>query len=159
MEALHRPSEEILGEVETTFMAYRAPQRFVPYLARWVDLDRFFLASSNECPESNEAVPRRSIGLGNLRELIAAAAYLSQWRGTSRGLVLFLETATGVQGFEIDEQVPAADGLPRPFHLLVRAPGGTETHRALIERIIEQEKPAYVTYELEFAQEEQEGTP
>lgn len=155
MELLHRPSEEILEKVQTTFMPYRAPDRFVPYLARWVDLGRFFQGPTSNQPEANESLSRLSIGPGNLRELIAAAAYLSQWRGTSRGLLLFLETATGVQGFEIDEQVPDAEGLPRPFHILVRAPGSTETHRALIERIVDQEKPAYVTYELEFVREGQ----
>jgi hypothetical protein len=88
--------------------------------------------------------------LGRLRELIAQAAFLSQWRGTSRGLLRFLEAATGVQGFAIDEQVPGPDGLPRPFHLRVRAPQTTKPYSVLIERIIEIEKPAYVTYELAF---------
>ena len=39
-----------------------------------------------------------------LRELIAAAAQLSQWRGTAQGLQRFLETATGIEGFELDEE-------------------------------------------------------
>ena len=88
---------------------------------------------------------------GNLRELIAGAAHLSQWRGTAYGLKLFLETATGHTGFEMQEQVTGSDGLPRLYHVKVVAPAGTESQRPLIERIIEQEKPAYVTYEIEFA--------
>jgi hypothetical protein len=83
--------------------------------------------------------------------LIARAAYLSQWRGTRKGLIAFLETATGASGFELDERVNDAAGQPRAFHMRVRAPHALEVHRALIERIIESERPAYVTYELEFA--------
>ena len=88
--------------------------------------------------------------MGCLRELVAAAAYLSKWRGTMRGLTLFLETATGAPGFEINENVPDSDGSLRPYHIRVRAPEGVVSHRRLIEMIIEQEKPAYVTYDLEF---------
>jgi hypothetical protein len=33
----------------------------------------------------------------------------------------------------------------------VRAPKETQPYRVLLQRIIEIEKPAYVTYELEFA--------
>ncbi len=62
----------------------------------------------------------------------------------------FLETATGSQGFEIDEQVPGPNGQPRPFHLLIRAPAQAARCATLVERIVEMEKPAYVTYELEF---------
>ena len=65
-------------------------------------------------------------------------------------MLRFLETATGVRGFAIDEQVPGEGGLPRPFHLRVHAPRETEPFRVLIERIVEVEKPAYVTYELVF---------
>jgi hypothetical protein len=82
--------------------------------------------------------------------LLAAAAYLSQWRGTARGLILFLEIATGTRGFEISEQIAGPDGRPQPFHIRIRAPEAVRLHRVLIERIIESEKPAYVTYELEF---------
>jgi hypothetical protein len=85
-----------------------------------------------------------------LRELIAAAAFLSQWRGTAKGLLRFLETATGVEGFEIEEHARDANGQPQPFHILVRAPAEAERYRGLVERIIEAEKPAYVTYELTY---------
>ena len=82
--------------------------------------------------------------------MIAASAFLSKWRGTAKGLLCFLETATGCQGFEIDETVRDANGQIKPFHLLIRAPAETARYRVLIERIIEMEKPAYVTYELSF---------
>lgn len=148
MESLHRPPEEILARLEERFDAYRAPDHFVPYLAHWVDLDRFF--SNAGGPEKSAATERLSGGVGRLRELIAAAVYLSQWRGTSRGLTRFLETATGVQGFELDEQVEGDDGLPRPYHVRVGVPGAAVPYIELIRRIVEQEKPAYVTHEFEI---------
>ena len=135
MEALHAPSEAMLAELPSLFHPLRAPERFVPFLAHWVDL----------------GVPVTT-GLGRMRELVSAAVELSRWRGTARGLRLFLQTATGVRNFELDERVPGPDGRPRPFHLRVRAPASLLPHRALVERIIEREKPAYVTYELLFAQ-------
>jgi phage tail-like protein len=146
MEALHEPAEELLAQVETTFCPYHTPERFVPYLARWVDLDRFFMTTGDTA-----TADVLSTGNGRLRELIAVAAYLSQWRGTLEGLCLFLETATGSLGFEVDEHVENANGMPRPYHIHVKAPQSCARDRSLIERIIEQEKPAYVTYDLEFA--------
>jgi phage tail-like protein len=135
MEALHAPSEAVLGNLEAHFDPRRAPDRFVPFLASWVGMD----------------LPVTT-GLGRLRELVAAAVEISRWRGTARGLLLFLTTATGRTDFEVDESVPGADGRPRPFHVRVRAPAEVTAHRLLLERIIEREKPAYVTYELHFVQ-------
>lgn len=140
MEALHAPSEAVLSELDALFDPRRAPERFVPFLARWVDLD----------------LPVTT-GLGRLRELVAAGVELSRWRGTARGLLLFLSTATGRRDFELDERVSGADGRPRPFHIRVRAPGELAPHRTMLERIIEMEKPAYVTYELHFTQLQQPG--
>jgi len=150
METLHQPTEETLGHIEGWFNPYSTPDRFVPFLARWIDLDRFFPALSFAPSRGGAVVPPISTGMGRLRELISAAAHLSQWRGTATGLKRFLEIATGADGFTLEEQVPGPDGLPLPFHIRVRAPQTVLVHRALIERIIEQEKPAYVTYELEF---------
>ena len=62
----------------------------------------------------------------------------------------FLEVATGVAGFVIDEQVLDEEGRARPFHLWVHAPRAAEPYTALVTRIVEQEKPAYVTYDLSF---------
>jgi P2-related tail formation protein len=154
MEALHAPSEAVLAELDRYLDPYRAPDSFVPYLARWVDLQRF-LAEFPEPEESEGGAGRPASvpfagGLGRLRDLIATAASLSKWRGTAKGLLRFLETATGVHGFEIDEAVPGPDGKPRSFHLGIRAPAEAQRYQALVERIIEMEKPAYVTYTLTF---------
>jgi hypothetical protein len=40
------------------------------------------------------------------------------------------------------------DQRPRPFHIAVHIPPESEPYRALITRIVEAEKPAYVTYTL-----------
>jgi P2-related tail formation protein len=156
MEALHAPSEEVLAELDLYLDPYRAPDDFIPYLARWVDLGRFLAEfpesdGPDEGPGHPSSVPFAG-GLGRLRDLIAAAATLSKWRGTAKGLLRFLETATGMQGFEIDEAVPGPNGQPQPFHLQIRAPTKAEPYRVLIRRIIEMEKPAYVTYKLSFGE-------
>ncbi len=150
MEEQQEPAEEALTHLDAFFDPYRAPHRFVPLLARWVDLDKL-LGESGDDLAAGSFPP----GLGRLRELIASAAYLSRWRGTARGLELFLETAMGVQGFEITEVPPDAEGRPHPFHVAIRAPESTEPYRELIEQIIEIEKPAYVTYDLEFGEAKQ----
>lgn len=148
METLHTPSEEVLQQLARYFHPYRTPDHFVPYLASWVDLDRLF----TDTPQGAEAaVPQFATGMGRLRELIAAAAFLSKWRGTARGLQRFLDAATGMKGFAIEEQVPKEDGRPRPFHIAIHAPAEARRFQDLIERIISMEKPAYVTHELHFS--------
>lgn len=148
MEALHAPSERVLDGLDACFDPHRAEDRHVVRLARWLDLERLFARSARDDGHGRE--DPISTGLGRLRELVARAAELSQWRGTRHGLMAYLETATGARGWTIDEQVVGDDGLLRPFHLRVTAPPGLEAHGALIENIIELEKPAHVTYELVF---------
>jgi phage tail-like protein len=148
MEALHAPVEDILEHLDEYFDPRLAPEAFVPYLAGWVDLERVLV----ERPAGAATVvpPPFAGGVGRLRELVAQAAYLSKWRGTARGLLGFLAAATGLEDLAVEEQVAGPDGRPRPFHIRVRAPVEGEPMRALITRIVEQEKPAYVTYELVF---------
>jgi phage tail-like protein len=145
MESLHEPSVRVLERLDAFFDPRRTPEAFVPFLATWVDLERLFDPRFGDLSASR---PPIDTGVGRLRELTAAAASLSKWRGTTRGLLRFLETATGESDFEVVESAPGAEGRPRPFHVVVRAPASCANHRALIERIIDQEKPAYVTYEL-----------
>ncbi|SRR6266849_1304475 len=147
METMHAPSEAALDHLHENFDPNRAPDAFVSYLASWVDLEVLFDVPRTKSPSST---PSLSTGLGRLRELTAAAAMLSHWRGTRKGLCLFLETATGVKGFEVDEQVRGSDGKIKPFHLRITVPGGVAGHRSLIERIVELEKPAAVTHEIVF---------
>jgi phage tail-like protein len=146
MEALHLPSETALARLDAVFDPRRTMEGFVPFLARWVDLDWLF-QETRGTGTITRSRPTISTGIGRLRELVSSAAYLSRWRGTAKGLQHFLQRATGEENFEIKENVDK-DGLPRLFHLVVVAPGSMRPHQTLIERIIESEKPAYVTYEL-----------
>jgi phage tail-like protein len=140
MEALQSPTEAIIENIDLYFDPYRAPEPFVFLLAHWVDLDSLW----NRLHEQSQF----SGGIGRLRELVAAASTLSRWRGTSTGLILFLQTATGLSDFRIDEEVLDQGGVPRPFHIRIIMPAGAAPYRALIERIIALEKPAYMTHEL-----------
>lgn len=151
MEGLWNPSEASLAHLDAAFDPHRTPEAFVPYLAGWVDLDRLF----DERPAGVEEgvasdAPPLSSGMGRLRELVAVAAWLSQWRGTEKGLVRFLETATGIPGFSVDEETSGPKGTARPFHLRVVGPREAAPHEALLHRIIRSEKPAFVTYDLDL---------
>jgi phage tail-like protein len=147
MQDMHAPVEATLGHLDSMFDPRRTADGFVPYIAGWVDLGVLIDVSRGGGLTASATFPT---GLGRLRELIASAAALSEWRGTKKGLQMFLEIATGAGGFSIDEQVQGPDGKIRPFHLKVAAPKDLLMHRPLLERIIELEKPAYVTYELSF---------
>jgi phage tail-like protein len=146
MEILHAPSERILEDVDRFFDARRTPDEFVPFLAQWMNLDRIF-ASATTLELDSPLMPK----IGYLREIISNATYLSQWRGTKKGLLLFLQTATGAKDFDIDEDARSEDGQTQPFHLKIRAPRTTEAQGELIKRIIESEKPVHLTYEIEFS--------
>lgn len=150
METLHEPDEAVLAGIDTFFDPRRTAVAYLPMLSYWVNLDFLFRPPPPDAagsPWSERPLPTAP---GYLRELIASAAYLSQWRGTAPGLARFLEIATGLTGFTIDEAVPGSDGQPVPFHIRVRAPAAAQPHAELIERIIERQRPAYVTSELEF---------
>ncbi len=154
MEVLHEPCEQVLQDLHRYLDPRQTPGRFVSYLAGWVDLDWLLLPGPDQ--PSASPIPLAS-GLGRLRELVAAASELARWRGTARGLLRFLDTATGIPGFTIEENVSSANRVPRAFHLWVRAPQAASPFQPLIERVIRAEKPAYVTYELTFGDAEPEG--
>lgn len=149
MASLHEPVEIVLENLASFFNPHTAPDIFVPYLACWMDLDRFFPLYCAQAEGVQRSADPISSGNGRLRELIAAAAFLSQWRGTAKGLKRFLEIATGIDGFQLMENQDR-QGNPRPFHVCIIMPEEAIQHRALIERIVEQEKPAYVSYDLEI---------
>jgi phage tail-like protein len=132
MEGLHEPAEEILADVDAAFDPYRARPEFLPMLGHWLGL---------EPPLTTQ--PWRA------RPFLARAVELWRWRGTAWAIVQSLELATGTTGFDISERT--ADGRARPFHFSVIAPASVSADRDLIEKVIEMQKPAYVTFELSFA--------
>ncbi len=145
MESLHEPSEDVLRHVDEFFDPLRARDDFIPLLARWMDLD-WLMVENPDDPFPEDFAPLAS-GTGRLRELVFEAVSLSKMRGTVQGLVHFMETATGVRGFVIDENV-ALDGSARAFHLVIKVPAEARRYEAIIHRIAQAQKPAYVTYEL-----------
>ena len=145
MEALQAPDEAILQQAETFLNPYQTPDSFVLFLASWVDLDWLILENAQEYTPQTPSLPS---GIGRLRELIAQSVFLAQWRGTAKGLLRFLETASGIHGFTIEERVPGPAGRLKPFHIAIHIPPEAAAYIPMITRIIEAEKPAYVTYEL-----------
>jgi phage tail-like protein len=134
-----------------------APKAMLPFLAHWVawPMD-----------------PRWS--LQKQRRLIHQAMEIYRWRGTRRGLRLYLHLYTDLP---LDDEVPReadkhigieevfGDGFVvsttrlgedsiigggRPFHFIVtlRPEPDLQIDQGLVRHIIEQEKPAFCTYEL-----------
>ncbi len=139
MELLHAPSEDALQRLDTFFDPRQAPEDWLPFLALWLDLDRF-LTPAGEYPGG----PQR------LRDLILAAVSLAKERGTHAGLQEFLQTATGIESIEI---TTASD---RPYHIVVTCllPATGYLEMSLnqfwrwLEDLVAAEKPAYVTSEV-----------
>ncbi|GAA6614517.1 phage tail protein [Scytonema sp. NUACC26] len=133
-----------------------APTALLPFLAYWV------------------AWPLDSIwGIPQQRRLIRRAMELYRWRGTRKGLRLYLHLYTGLpldedisqeaekhisitepfsQGFilssaNLGENTVLGGG--QPYHFIVRLRADNKTlDETLVRRIIDQEKPAFCTYEL-----------
>jgi phage tail-like protein len=143
MQALHEPDELILSRVSEVFNARRTDERYLTMLAHWLNLSRIFPPR-----QTGEEPQRLPVPPGCMRELIANAARLSQQRGTTKGLQDFLEIATGLSPFRVEERVRAEDGAIVPYHVRLLAPQAARSFQELIGRIVEQEKPAYVTWEL-----------
>lgn len=139
MAASHAPSEAILGDLPAFVDPLRTPDRFVPMLARWVDLERL------------NDVEGGGIETARMRLLVAMSARIGRRRGTLRGLLEVLTIATGLGGFVVDEAVPSvttsgrADGPPRPFHIQITVPVEGAPMLELVKAIVEQEKPAHLT--------------
>lgn len=134
-----------------------APEALLPFLAQWVGWNI----------EPGIEVDRQ-------RRLIRQAVELYRWRGTRRGLRLYLHWYTGLPlddhiSNEFDKHISITEpfggafvigettlaetavlGGGQPYHFCVRLRADRSLDEALIRRIIEQEKPAFCTYDLEI---------
>jgi hypothetical protein len=163
MAELHRPCEEALDTVARTCDPRRAPERFLPFLASWIRFGAL-CGHGAQAPAGHRSGagahhPSGAGGdhdgtvesIGQLRELIAEAAELAHARGTARGVRRFLETATGLRGFAIDDQVRDAQGLLRAFHVRITAPAGARRQHDLILKVLRMATPVHVTCDLQYA--------
>jgi phage tail-like protein len=134
-----------------------APQALLPFLAHWV------------------AWPVDPIwDINQQRRLIRRAVELYRWRGTRKGLRLYLHLYTGlpldehlpqegdkhisitepfVQGFvlgaaKLGEGAVLGGGQPYHFVVHLRPDRPNSVNEQLVRRIIDQEKPAFSTYDL-----------
>ncbi|WP_204104501.1 MULTISPECIES: phage tail protein [Spirulina sp. CCY15215] len=133
-----------------------APEAMLPFLAHWVGWEMTPILS-----------------LKKQRDLIAKAIEIYRWRGTRRGLRYYLHLFTdlpldehleekdkhisilelGGRGFVVGEAGIGEDtimGGGQPFHFIVclRYPGDRPLDEKLVRKVIEQEKPAFCTYDL-----------
>lgn len=146
MEQLHAPSEAVLADLPAVVDPLRTPDRFVPMLAGWVDLQRL------------DEVPGGGVDRDRMRLLVGMSARIGRRRGTLRGLLEVLTLATGYSGFRVDDQVPGVtasgrpDGPPRPFHIRVTVPPDAAEVLDLVRAIVAEEKPAHLTAEVVLGQ-------
>ncbi len=140
MAALHEPVEQVVADFPAVVDPWRTPDRFVPYLARWVGLEGW-LDDDGEF----------GTGVGRLRVVVAAAADLQRHRGTAAGLRQALVLALGDPEVRIQEDVPGPDGRPAPFQLRVVVPQRAAGHLALVERIVAEEKAAHAVVQIVVA--------
>jgi phage tail-like protein len=133
---MHAPIRSVLDRMDELVDPFRCPDALVPFLAWWVDLGWLTLPDSDSTPK-----PSLRGGNSRLRDLIASSADLSARRGTTAGVIRFLQLATGVPGFTV-ENVPGA------FHFRVHVPDAGADQLDMISRIVRQLKPAHVTAEI-----------
>jgi phage tail-like protein len=125
---------------------HTAPSALLPFLAHWVGWPG--------------QVPWDEV---KQRQLIRRAIEIYRWRGTQRGLRLYLHLYTGLpenqilieeaftRSFELGQARLGSNtllGRGRPFHFRVRLVCDTQViDESLVRSIIEQEKPAFCSYE------------
>ena len=155
-EQAYQPAIDSFNNMWANLHPLTAPQALLPFLAHWVGWQ---FDSVWEIQQQ--------------RRLIHRAVELYRWRGTRKGLRLYLHLYTGLplddnipnendkhisitepfgNSFTLNEAVlgNAVLGGGRAYHFAVclKPTKSNSIHEALIRRIIEQEKPAFCTYEL-----------
>ncbi len=130
------PIERTVDNIPWYFDPGLAPREFLPWLAQWVGL-----MMDERWPEDRR------------RAVIAGAAELYRWRGTRRGLRAFLKLYVDVDPEIVEptaRQVAADRGQAFRFAVRITLPAGRSVDAALVEDIIELEKPAWAAYSVEI---------
>jgi hypothetical protein len=142
MSDLHKQTEEQLDGLDILVDPLRTPPEFLPMLAAWLDLDRYL-----RWPSGREDLGRAYLPTSTerLRQLCLHAPSLRQRRGLAPALAEFIEIATGVMGVSVLEN---AGG--QRFHVAVQVPAAAEVHADLVAQIVAEERPAHLTWSVEF---------
>ena len=163
-EQTFEPAVQVLESMYAYLDPVTAPSALLPFLAHWVGWD---------------LIP--GLNLERQRNLIRNAIQIYQTRGTKEGLRFYLHLYTGLP---LDQDLPEAQkhifieeahgrgfvlgeshlgretvlGSGKPFHFIVRLRADSDSSfpldEQLIRLIIEQQKPAWCTYELYLSQNE-----
>lgn len=161
IEETFNPDVQIMGSLSAYLDPLTAPEAMLPFLAHWVGWEL-----------------QPYLNFNQQRVLMRHALEIYRWRGTRRGLRFYLHLATGLpldedrdnedekhigitemftQGLVLGSAVLGQDALlggGRPFHFMVclrpDVPGSI--NEGLVRQIIEQQKPAFCTYELTVIQ-------
>lgn len=157
-EQAYDPAVQTLDVLWAYLDPLTAPEALLPFLAHWV-----------AWPMDPRWEPKQQ------RRLIRNAITLYRWHGTRRGLRFYLHLYTGLP---LDEELPEAQkhisieeifsqgfvfgttrigqdsmlGGGRPYHFIVRLRPDQpdQIDERLVRNIIEREKPAFCTYELDL---------
>jgi phage tail-like protein len=128
-EATLKPIEWNIDNFDLSLSPSAAPTSFLPWLATWFELTF----------DSTWSEEKR-------RELLREAHALYARRGTAWAMRRILEIYTGVEPEIIDTE----EGL-EPFMFKVKLPlTAAQIDRALLEQIIDANKPAHTNYTLEL---------
>lgn len=147
-EQAFEPAVQTLDALHAHLNPLTAPEAMLPFLAHWVGWQM-----------------HPAISITRQRYLISRALELYRWRGTKRGLRFYLHLYTNLpleniniyevfgQGFVTGDTRIGQDAIiggGRPYHFIVQLLGSNyvEIDIPLVHQIIEQEKPAFCTYEL-----------
>jgi len=135
-ESILSPIDRTVGNLHYYFDPQITPAELLPWLASWLGL-----ALDERWPEEQR------------RALILAAVDLYQWRGTRHGLSEFVRLYTGLTP-EIVEHGVGRRGVTEAaafrFTVRIKVPDPALVDRAVVEAIIEAEKPAHTGYNLEI---------
>ena len=148
METFTSPTEDALSSLDAWFDPRRAPDKFLVMLATWVALGPYVDDADRD---SNDGWSRRSLDPGHLRELVCRGATLARSRGTRSTLLAMLQIATGIDGFEVIENPPDESGRPQPYSFRLHVPAAAKPFDVIVSRIVEREKPAFITAEIVYA--------
>jgi len=134
-EAILAPIDRTVENLSYVFDPDVAPADVLPWLGSWLGL-----AFDEGWPEERR------------RELIRSAAMLYHWRGTRRGMSEFVRIYTGIMPEIVEpslSQLASSRDLAFRFTVRLTVPRGTPIDRALLQRIIDVEKPAFAAGSLE----------